>query len=329
MRRNKYNSCTKFRYRFFYLLLFYKSTILNFYSNGKLLITSEYLVLDGAKSLALPTKFGQNLCIKISDTCNRILTWNSIDNNGTKWFSCKMNTLSFAVVSSSDKKIALTLQQILLEVKKVNPKFLQFDYNINVTTNLTFNKNWGLGTSSTLINNIANWGNINAFDLQFKIFGGSAYDIACAQNNHPILYQLDTKNPKAKKIDFNPLFKEQLYFVYLNKKQNSRNAIEKYKKYNTNAKKPITEISNITNQISIEKSLINFEKLLKEHENIIAKVIDMQPIQKTLFKDYFGQIKSLGAWGGDFILATGNKDTVHYFKNKGFETVIPYSKIIL
>jgi hypothetical protein len=27
-----------------------------FYSNGKLLITGEYLVLDGAKAFALPTK---------------------------------------------------------------------------------------------------------------------------------------------------------------------------------------------------------------------------------------------------------------------------------
>ena len=35
-----------------------------FYSNGKLLITGEYLVLDGAKAFALPTKFGQNLIIE-------------------------------------------------------------------------------------------------------------------------------------------------------------------------------------------------------------------------------------------------------------------------
>ena len=35
-----------------------------FYSNGKLLITGEYLVLDGAKAFALPTKFGQNLIVE-------------------------------------------------------------------------------------------------------------------------------------------------------------------------------------------------------------------------------------------------------------------------
>ena len=35
-----------------------------FYSHGKLLITGEYLVLDGAKALAVPTVFGQDLSVK-------------------------------------------------------------------------------------------------------------------------------------------------------------------------------------------------------------------------------------------------------------------------
>ena len=32
----------------------------NFFSPGKLLLTSEYVVLDGALALALPTKLGQD-----------------------------------------------------------------------------------------------------------------------------------------------------------------------------------------------------------------------------------------------------------------------------
>jgi hypothetical protein len=52
-------------------------------------------------------------------------------------------------------------------------------------------------------------------------------------------------------------------------------------------------------------------------------------VQKEMFSDYFGQTKSLGAWGGDFILATGNDDTPIYFKNKGFDTVISYQDMIL
>lgn len=55
-----------------------------FYSNGKLLITGEYLVLDGAKAFALPTKFGQNIVIE--NTENKIIHWKSIDADGTIWF---------------------------------------------------------------------------------------------------------------------------------------------------------------------------------------------------------------------------------------------------
>ena len=38
--------------------------MLRFYSHGKLLLTAEYVVLDGAKALALPTKYGQSLTVK-------------------------------------------------------------------------------------------------------------------------------------------------------------------------------------------------------------------------------------------------------------------------
>ncbi len=48
-----------------------------------------------------------------------------------------------------------------------------------------------------------------------------------------------------------------------------------------------------------------------------GKISDYLGLDK-IFLDYFGQTKSLGAWGGDFILATGNKDTPKYFKNKGY-----------
>jgi len=52
-------------------------------------------------------------------------------------------------------------------------------------------------------------------------------------------------------------------------------------------------------------------------------------VKERLFPDYFGTLKSLGAWGGDFILATGTKETPRYFKNKGFETILTYSEMIL
>jgi mevalonate kinase len=302
---------------------------LKFYSNGKLLITGEYLVLDGAKSLALPTKFGQDLSIKSFQNTKATLHWKSYNLKGDIWFECNYKLPSLQVVNTSDSQIANTLQKILLISRDDNPNFLKTLEEILVTTTLNFKRNWGLGTSSTLINNIASWAKVDAFNLQFKVFGGSAYDIACAQNRTPILYQLKNNTPTIKKVDFNPLFKENLYFIYLNQKQNSRDAINFYRNNKIDKTSVVSEITAISNKILQANLLEDFENLIKNHENIISSVIGIEPIQERLFSDYFGQIKSLGAWGGDFILATGNKKTIPYFNNKGFHTVIPYKDIIL
>ena len=55
-----------------------------YYSNGKLLLTAEYVVLDGALALALPSKFGQDLCLKLID--NPFCVWESFDSNNKQWF---------------------------------------------------------------------------------------------------------------------------------------------------------------------------------------------------------------------------------------------------
>jgi hypothetical protein len=77
------------------------------------------------------------------------------------------------------------------------------------------------------------------------------------------------------------------------------------------------------------KSITDFNKLIIEHEQIISSIIKLKPVKDKLFPDYFGEIKSLGAWGGDFVLATGNSSTPAYFKNKVFETILTYSEMIL
>ena len=73
----------------------------------------------------------------------------------------------------------------------------------------------------------------------------------------------------------------------------------------------------------------DLEKIMEEHESIISSIVKLTPVKKVLFSDYFGAIKSLGAWGGDFVLVTGNEDTPNYFKQKGFETVLSYREMIL
>ena len=305
------------------------------YSNGKLLLTGEYFVLDGAKSLAVPTTCGQDLVIEPINEPQ--LIWNSFKNNGECWLEAIFDLPKLRLVSATfdseidggNDKLAENLKEILLQAKKINPEFLNSEKGFKVTTNLTFPKNWGLGTSSTLINNIANWATINPYELLSTTFGGSGYDIACAQNNTPILYTKNGFEPIIERVDFNPVFKDQLYFVYLNKKQNSREGIKRYKELKGNLTSEINQISELTTAFLNCSVLKDFEKLIIAHEQLVSKTIKLEPIQKLLFSDYFGQTKSLGAWGGDFILATGNEDSIQYFNKKGFETIIPYQDLII
>lgn len=299
-----------------------------FYSNGKLLLTSEYLVLDGAKALALPTKFGQDLTVE--NGANQEIHWISFDHDHDIWFE---STFSFQdikeKVSFENQPEKNTLINILHEAFLLNPIYLNNSVGYLIETQLGFPRKWGLGTSSTLINNIAQWLQIDAFTLLKNSFGGSGYDIACAQNNTAILYRLFDGQPKVEKISFEPQCVSNLYFVYLNQKQSSKSAIASYYAKS----KPIEELlpyfDSITDDLLQRNDFINFSQLLKKHETKMSEVLSLTSIQEELFSDFNGTIKSLGAWGGDFVLAAAAENPTAYFKEKGYETILPYAEMIL
>ncbi len=298
-----------------------------FYSNGKLLLSGEYLILDGATGLALPTTFGQEMLVSNFDS-EGVLFWESLDESGASWFEGKFNLPNLKLISyTGQENVAITLQRILLEAKKTNSTFLVGNEGIHVTCKLQFPRDWGLGSSSTLINNIAQWSDKDPFELLFNSFGGSGYDIACAKVDQPITYALDHGLPKYEQVTFDPIFKDQLYFVHLNKKQVSSESIKAYKKKKVD-QNIIKDISFLTENLLSAATIHVFNDLLQEHESILSKILDIEPVQQRLFPDYKGQIKSLGAWGGDFILASGDESTTTYFRQKGFPTVIPYTSMI-
>ncbi|MFN3137638.1 MAG: GYDIA family GHMP kinase [Allomuricauda sp.] len=297
-----------------------------FYSNGKLLLSGEYAILDGALGLAIPTSYGQSL--EVTPTSSGLLVWTSLDEDGNSWFTATFNLSNLKILSTSDEAMSKTLANLLLEANAQNPLLLTDSDGFEITTQLTFPRSWGLGTSSTLINNLAQWGRVDAYQLLWNAFGGSGYDIACAQHNSPITYQLVEGKPKVETIAFDPIFKDSLYFVHLNQKQSSKEAIANYKNRQFDRPQLIKEISSITNRMMESSTLAGFESLMAEHENLLGEVLQQQPVKQRLFPDYFGVIKSLGAWGGDFVLATGDEKTISYFKDKGYPTIIPYSRMI-
>ncbi len=299
-----------------------------FHCHGKLLLTGEYVVLDGAKALALPTKAGQDLNIRLGTEPG--IRWRSYDHDGQVWID---TTIDYQEIDRGyDEKPAderSRLIKILHEASSMNSGFFNSDNHLEVETYLTFPREWGLGTSSTLICNIARWLEIDPYALQEKTFGGSGYDIACALHDKPVVYRLEYRNPTVNETDFRPPFSEHLYFVYLNKKQDSRVAIEAYRR-----NKPsdlawhITELDEITETILNAGSLDIFEEAIREHEQIISKILKMEPVKNKLFGTFHGTVKSLGGWGGDFALAISKEDPTDYFIGRGFRTVIKYNDMI-
>jgi len=298
-----------------------------FYSHGKLLISGEYVVLDGALSLAIPTKYGQYLAIESLEESK--LIWKSFDENGIIWFEDTFLIEKNGTSRTPRNELSDRLIQILNAAKDLNPDFLNDNKGIKVKTHLEFPKNWGLGTSSTLINNVAQWADVDAYTLLEKTFGGSGYDIACAQNNSSITYKTNNKNQIVKTVDFNPSFKEHLYFVHLNKKQNSRDGIKDYYKNKVNAQSAIDAITTITLKMINSKTLRDFQSLMIQHESIISNITKQTPVKEILFKNFEGAIKSLGAWGGDFIMVASKSNPSQYFIDKGYKTIISYSNMVL
>jgi len=298
-----------------------------FYSNGKLLLSGEYAILDGALGLAIPTSYGQSL--QVTPNTSGFLDWTSLDLNKNVWFSAQLDLTNLNVVATSDKSMANTLKTLLLEANAQNPLLLTDSEGFKIETHLTFPRNWGLGTSSTLINNLAKWARVDAYQLLWNAFGGSGYDIACAQTNSPLMYQLKNNKPKVESIAFDPYFKESLYFVHLNQKQSSKKAIANYREQQFDTSELVKKITDLTRAMIGATTLSDFELFMDRHETVLSAILKMTPVKERLFPDYYGTIKSLGAWGGDFILATGDEKSISYFKSKGYNTVIPYSKMVL
>mgnify|MGYP001261799277 CR=1 FL=1 len=298
--------------------------MVSFYSHGKLLLTGEYLVLKGANALAVPCKMGQTLNYTPSE--NNSLVWKSYDLNKRLWFEAQFKVKSLELIATSDFDIGRRLLKILKSSKALNSNFLAAGGQVE--THLEFHRSWGLGSSSTLISNIALWANINPYLLLENSFGGSGYDIACAQASGPLTYTRNKFDPILKSILLNYPFSENLFFVHLNKKKDSQQAVASFDldKVNTTL---IQKINSLTTLITKCSSQSDFNSYLTTHEHIVGSLLNQRTVQEIYFPDFKGAVKSLGAWGGDFVLISGDENSPNYFEKKGYHTVIQYKDMVL
>ena len=299
---------------------------MKFKSNGKLLITSEYLVMKGAMALAIPAKLGQEL--NVISTNSDFVNWKSFDKNNQIWYEEKFYLDKGALIYNSQKNKMSDLIVRLFDYihtfnspeKSIGNEFI---WKIN------FDRNWGLGSSSTLINNLSKWAKVNPYKLLFSVFNGSGYDIACCDKSNPIIFQKKDDYLSVSNTTFNPDFLNNLFLIFLNKKQDTQKSIQNFLKTDEPFFEEINQINEIVHEIENVKDITTFESLIERHEKIIAKILQIPTIQNEKFTDYNnGVIKSLGSWGGDFVLATGDEKSMDYFKEKGFNTVKKISDLL-
>lgn len=299
---------------------------MKFKSNGKLLITSEYLVMKGAMALAIPAKLDQEL--NVISTNSDFVNWKSFNKDNQIWYEEKFFLDKGALIYHGEKnKMSDLIVRLFDYIHKFNKpeKSIgnEFIWKIN------FNINWGLGSSSTLINNLSKWAKVNPYKLLFSVFNGSGYDIACCDKSNPIIFQKKDDYLSVSDTTFNPNFLNNLFLIFLNKKQDTQKSVQNFLETDQSLSEGINQINEIVHEIENVKDITTFESLIERHEKIIANILQMPTIQNEKFPDYNnGVIKSLGSWGGDFVLATGDEKSVDYFEEKGFNIIRKISDLL-
>ncbi|UKB84331.1 hypothetical protein LF887_01365 [Chryseobacterium sp. MEBOG06] len=295
------------------------------FSPGKLMLTSEYFAIDGALVLAVPTKLGQEFFFEERNDEKSLIFWEAYHQN-TLWLTAVIDYKEWQILETNIPSSAEFIVRTLKNVQQLSHSKFKNNFSYHLRTNLQFPADYGFGSSSTLMNNLSEWADIDPFHLNTISLGGSGYDIAVAKEKSAVLFR-NKPEIKYEKIDFNPSFKNELIFIHLNQKQDSREGINFYK---SKKKSPelIAEFSDITKKILLCNELESFSELILIHERKIADFLDISTVKEKVFPDCPSFVKSLGAWGGDFVMSAkfgGYKD---YFLEKGFATIFEWKNII-
>ena len=297
-----------------------------YHANGKLLLTGEYFVLHGSKSIALPLKSSQNLYVFEGLPSNSLL-WYAFY-NGAVWFWCELDASDFSVIAANNMERAIILKKIFLTIQSMNPN-LPAKAGTRFESVLDANPEWGFGSSSTLISLLSQWANVDPYKLNEMIFNGSGFDIACATAEGPIFY---IRNKQIQPVELKYPFSNQLFFVYSGKKKETRTEVSTFLNKAKVSDFLINEISKLSDEFADCHEQIVFNQLICEHEKIVGNLIRQTPVKEDYFHDFEGEIKSLGAWGGDFYLISTDLPALKvnkYFENKGLSTIFSWNELII
>lgn len=305
----------------------------SYFSHGKVLLCGEYAVLGGVEALALPVKTGQWLKVwEVPTAGNSKIIWQGVDHTGKAWFDCRIDTEIMHVSESTDEEIAKTLVQLLRYIEKNRKEFF-LHKTIRIETTAEFDRSWGLGTSSTLVNTLASWTGVDPFELQRTVFGGSGYDVAVAVAGKPLLYWLEGDQPNWEPWHLDAQLTANWFLAFPGNKQNSRSSMAELKPRLDEMKIDpmiLQQLNACVNAIKNPRSIPLLEAMLEMYQALLAQYLEIpkayddlkiQPIQG-------GLCKWLGAWGGDMLLVN-QKVLSEYSETFASMQVVPWNEMVI
>ena len=268
----------------------------------------------------MPTSFGQHLSVESHHGPEHVL-WEALNHDNQQWFSAGYDREG-RVLHSSSTAMAEKLQRFLAPVR--NSK--AWNAPVRVQTRVDFPRRWGLGTSSTLCALLAQWAEVDAFSYR-KLHGGSGYDLACAQASGAISYALVDAEPEVISVQL-PEVLQSVVFVYRGVKQQTDSSLQLV------GRKPFSlaqcqEISQLSKAFLQTNTLDELESIIEQHELLIANHLGLERAIEGPFKGIRGQVKSLGGWGGDFVMLTRFEENRQWLEANGFNAIIPFETMAL
>lgn len=289
------------------------------------MLTSEYVAVDGALVLAVPTKLGQELFYTESEDQSALIHWQAYHQDQL-WLDAFIDYKNWKILKTNNQKAAGFIFKVLKNVQTLSETKFKSDVSYHLKTNLQFPADFGLGSSSTLMSNLAEWASIDPFILNEISLGGSGYDVAVAKEKSAVLY---SRFPERiyKTINFQPNFKDELVFIHLNQKQDTREGISHYRSRATSTEL-INDYSKLTRRVVKCQDLEEFSQLMTIHEQKLSDFLGIPTVKEKYFQNCPAFVKSLGAWGGDFVITSKFPDYESWFRKKGFSSIFIWNDLI-
>lgn len=300
-----------------------------FYARGKLLLTAEFMILHGAKALAVPLNKGQSLEL-VSKRDPAQLHWVAMY-GATTWFETTLRLPGLEIITTTSQPASENLVNMFRKMLEIRPEFSSQLEQYDVVTRLEFDPAFGFGSSSSLTSLLAQWAEADPLQLHFLVSRGSGYDVACAGAESAILYQVVREMPVIESVDFNPPCMDQMWLVYLGEKQDSGKSVAAFLNNYLLDHKDIERYSRLTGEFLRAQDLHTMGAVIMDHEQHLSEILRMPTLKSERFPELEGYAKSLGAWGGDFALLLtdwSGGQLAAYLSEKGIDQWFPYKELV-